>query len=92
MTPRVLLALPFALMACVPVVVETPVPVPVADTCGASQLQYLVGDQRRVLQTMRFSQPVRIIPHRGMVTQDFQPQRLNIWLDQYDIIERVSCG
>ncbi len=90
MTPRILLALPFALMACVPVVVETPVPT--TDACGASQLQYLVGDQSRVLQTMRFSQPVRIIPFGGMVTQDFQPQRLNIWLDQYDIISRVTCG
>lgn len=90
MTPRSLLALPLALMACVPVEVETPVPT--TDACGASQLQYLVGDQARVLQTMRFAQPVRITPYGGMVTQDFQPQRLNIWLDQYDIISRVTCG
>lgn len=92
MTPRIFLALPFALIACVPVVVETPVPTPTTDACAASQLQYLVGDQARVLQTMRFSQPLRVIPYGTMVTQDFQGQRLNIWLDQYDIIERVSCG
>lgn len=90
MTYRVLLALPIALMACVPVVVETPVPV--TDACGASQLQYLVGDQSRVLQTIRFSQPVRVIPFGTMVTQEFDPRRLNIWLDRYDIIERVTCG
>lgn len=88
MTFRILLALPIAVMACVPVVVD---PEP-TNACGAADLQFLVGDQARVLQTMRFSTDVRVIEHDVAVTMDYQPTRLNIWLNQYDVIERVTCG
>lgn len=84
-----LLCAPLALAACV-----APVPPvdPGPDACGASELQYLVGQPGVVLDGMRFSQEVRVIQPGMAVTMDFQAARLNFWLDRRDVIERVSCG
>ncbi|MBA3911748.1 MAG: hypothetical protein C0524_18205 [Rhodobacter sp.] len=85
-----ILALPLVLMACV-----QPVPLPVPDpafACGADELQYLVGKPGVLLDGMRFSQDVRVIQPGMAVTMDFKPDRLNIWLDERDVIVRVVCG
>ncbi|MGL4235081.1 I78 family peptidase inhibitor [Tabrizicola sp.] len=87
----ILLCAPLLLAACV-----EPVPVPPPnepmDQCGASELQYLVGQPGAVLDGMRFSQDVRVIEYGMAVTMDFKADRLNIWLDRRDVIERVVCG
>lgn len=62
------------------------------DACHASELQYLVGEPGSVLNGMRFSQEVRVIEYGMAVTMDYNPARLNIQLDRWDVIERVSCG
>ena len=67
-------------------------PVDVVDQCGASQLQDLVGKRGTVMDGMRFSQDLRVITPGMAVTMDFNPARLNIWLDGRDVIERVTCG
>jgi len=77
-----------ALAGCVPVVVEEPV----AGSCGAGALQGLVGLDAAALQTMRFSQPVRVIRPGMAVTMDYQDGRLNIEVDGSERISRVSCG
>jgi hypothetical protein len=85
----VLLSAPLVLSACV----EPLPPVdPGPDACGASELQYLVGQPGVLLDGMRFSQEVRVIQPGMAVTMDFQAARLNFWLDRRDVIERVSCG
>jgi hypothetical protein len=86
-----LLCAPLLLAACV----MEPVPTPPADnlaSCGADDLQYLVGRPGVVLDGMRFSQDVRVIQYGMAVTMDYNPYRLNIWLDRRDVIERVTCG
>lgn len=62
------------------------------DLCGASAYQYLVGRPGVLLDGMRFSQDVRVIQPGTAVTMDFRADRLNFWLDQRDVIERVVCG
>lgn len=37
-------------------------------------------------------QPHRIISPGNMVTQDFQPNRINIFVDEKGWIARVTCG
>lgn len=80
---------PFLATGCVMVVPDPGVP---ADDCGASELQYLVGQPGVVLNGMRFSQDVRVIEYGMAVTMDYNPERLNIQLDRRDVIERVNCG
>jgi hypothetical protein len=95
-SPRLfaLFAVPVTLLACVAPEIDPQVPIdPVpVDECGAADLQGLVGQSARVLQTMRFGQNVRIIEPGMAVTMDFLPNRLNIWIAKGDVIERVSCG
>ena len=89
------LALFLTVPACVPAgppPVEPMPPLPGADACGASGLQGLVGQPESVLQTMRFSQPLRIIRPGMAVTMDYSPNRLNIELDAAGTIIRVHCG
>jgi hypothetical protein len=85
------LCAPLMLAACVEPI-PVPPPVDPIDDCGASELQYLVGQPGEVLDGMRFSQNVRVIQYGMAVTMDFQAERLNFWLDRRDVIERVVCG
>jgi len=82
------LALPLVLMACVENGID---PMPV-DRCDATGFQDLVGQPGRVLDGMRFPTDVRVIPPDMVVTMEFQPNRLNIWLGRGDVIDRVTCG
>lgn len=84
-----LLSAPLLLAACVE---PMPAPSPSTDACGASELQYLVGQPGVVLDGMRFSQDVRVIQYGMAVTMDYRADRLNFWLDRRDVIERVVCG
>ena len=63
-----------------------------ADGCGAAELQYLLGQNGTVLETMRFSEPMRLLHFGQAMTMDFNPGRLNIQLDQKRIIARIWCG
>ena len=60
--------------------------------CGAADLQYLMGQKARVLTTMRFSQPLRVLKPGMAVTMDYREDRLNIEIDEAGTIFRVACG
>jgi Peptidase inhibitor I78 family len=85
------ISLPLILAACVEPMPMPPVD-PGPDACRASALQYLVGKPGVILDGMRFSQDLRVIQYGMAVTMDYQAERLNIWLDRRDVIERVTCG
>ena len=94
MLRRILLLAPLALAACVETAPLPPAPVdpmPV-NACGALDLQFLVGERASVLETMRFSQQVRVIRPGQAVTMDYSPARLNIEVNGAERITRVSCG
>jgi hypothetical protein len=88
------LPLLLALSACVPVVDPGPVTpgLPPDDACGAPGLQGLIGQDRRVLASMTFPTPTRVIEPGMAVTMDYNPARLNIELDDAGRIIRVTCG
>lgn len=92
--PLSVLALSTAVLAgCVPVE-QPPIDpgLPPADACGAPGLQGLVGQDRRVLASMTFPSPTRVIEPGMAVTMDYNPTRLNIELDAGGRIIRVTCG
>ena len=65
---------------------------PPVDSCGAHELQSLVGQPALLLQTLRFAAPTRIIRPGMAVTMDYAPGRLNIELNSDDRIRAVHCG
>jgi hypothetical protein len=95
---KLILALPLALAACLPATGggepgQTPAtPGETPDACGASALQSLIGRKESVLETMRFSQPMRVIQPGTMVTMDFQENRVNFNIDDTGFITSVTCG
>ena len=62
------------------------------DTCGAKGLQGLIGQPSEVLDSMRFSQPVRVVRPGMAVTVDFRADRLTVEIDDANLIRRLSCG
>lgn len=87
-----IVALPLVLLACVEPDTASIAPLPIETTCGAADLQDLVGQPATRLQTMRFAGPVRIIRPDMAVTMDFVAERLNIYIDAAEMIAAVRCG
>jgi hypothetical protein len=61
-------------------------------TCPAKDLQYLVGQSRTVLFTMRFGTEVRFEEPGQAYTQDFKPTRTRIIIGAEGKIARIVCG
>lgn len=85
-----ILSLPFlALAACtedtLPATTE-----PGADTCGAAEVEPLIGQPITSYEAPP-GKAVRIIRPGDPVTMDFRPDRLNISLDETDRIVAVEC-
>lgn len=62
-----------------------------SNTCGAAELQHLVGTNASAID-IRETATVRIITPNSVVTQDFNEARLNISLDADDKVVRIWCG
>ena len=75
---------------------KTPAPNPSTNTapqtCPARDLQYLVGQPRTVLQTMRFGGVVRIEEPGFAYTEEFNPSRTRIIIGTNGKIESILCG
>ena len=80
------------LAGCVPTPPPPSFETPPVDSCGANELQSLVGQPDLVLQTLRFAAPTRIIRPGMAVTMDYAPGRLNIEINSEDRIRAVRCG
>ncbi len=81
--------------ACVELPAQDPVlrpKPPSADSCGAGDLQSLVGQRAKVLETMRFGNVTRVIRPNMGVTMDYSDSRLNIEINDRETITRVNCG
>lgn len=87
-----LIAAALLMAACVPQTLPPVEPLPPETTCGAADLQNLIGQPATVLQTMRFGQQVRIIRPGRPVTADYSDTRLNIDINANEKISRVYCG
>ncbi len=51
-----------------------------------------VGQPVRILYGVSFPFAVRVIKPGDMMTMDYSPNRLNIFLDENDIMREVRCG
>jgi len=74
--------------------VETPIPPKAVNgqTCNASKIQTFVGQPLSSAEKTLLLQPVRVIRPNQMVTMDYLEGRLNILVDENELIRRVYCG
>ena len=62
------------------------------DTCGALTLQTAVGQSEFSIPTLGITSPVRIVRPDDIVTQEYNPQRINFAVDPSGTIQSVRCG
>ena len=62
------------------------------DSCGASRYQSLIGQPAIVADLMAEANMARVLRPGMMTTMIYLPERMNIAVDENDIIERVYCG
>lgn len=80
-----------ALAACEPVPESSAPTLDLPQTCGAEELQELVGQPRSVLESREFPAGTRIIGPGDPVTADYRADRLNIEINSSDRIEKIGC-
>ncbi|TAJ74299.1 MAG: peptidase inhibitor I78 [Phenylobacterium sp.] len=70
-----------------------PGPQPSADSCGAKEVQNLVGRPRSEIPVPVRPELQRVACTTCAVTMDFNPNRLNFFFDaQTGLIKEVRCG
>lgn len=62
------------------------------ESCDASSYQYLIGQNETDINRSRLPKTFRIICAECMVTQDLNPNRLNIHLGTDKKVGSVRCG
>jgi hypothetical protein len=97
----VYVALTIFLTGCIPIPIPIPAPAPVIksglvaqepDSCGAVELHSLIGQNEGMIRTVRTKGGYRIIRPGGIVTQDYNGERLNLYVDAKGITQELSCG
>lgn len=61
------------------------------DACGAETISYLVGTQVGAADLTE-GPLLRIIAPGDFVTEDYRPERLNVFIDENATISRLECG
>lgn len=80
------------LAACRDEMTETPADVAPGQMCPAAAQAGLIGQPASVLETMRFADPVRILRPGTAMTMDYRAERMNIYIDADEKIEKLTCG
>lgn len=76
-----------------PPIAAAPAPKADPDTCGAKDLQYLVGRPKTEIPVPVNPRNRRVTCTTCPITMDFNPQRVNIFFDQASgIVKEVKCG
>lgn len=84
-----------ALTACG--TVDTPPPATTDSTCRAEAVPGLLGKQAtaervEMAREQTGARSVRVLAPGDAVTLDYDSQRLNIDIDEAELIQRISCG
>jgi hypothetical protein len=62
------------------------------DTCGALAHQTAIGQSEFSIPTLGITHPVRILRPDSIVTQEYNPHRVNFAVDVDGTIQSIRCG
>lgn len=103
-----ILALPIVLMACAPPPVEVVTPITVGenaaegnatpglqerlpDTCGLDSYQSFIG-QPAAAATYPAGDNVRVVQPGEILSQVYMADRVNLYVDEAGVVQRIICG
>lgn len=79
--------------AAPPPVAQSPVGAGPADTCDAAELRPYIGRPRTDLPAPLWPDRERVACTTCPITQDFRPERVNVFFDaETGIVKQVRCG
>ena len=62
------------------------------DLCGLSGYLQFQGQPGTAVDGRSFARPFRVVEFGGIVTQEYDPARVNFFLDPAGTIVRIACG
>ncbi len=62
------------------------------DLCHAADFAQYLGQPASVLQGVPIGRAYRVVPHGGIITQEYSAGRVNFWLGRSGDIARIGCG
>lgn len=62
------------------------------DLCGAKEYRQHIGQPGSIVPSLGLSKDYRLVQYRGIVPQDYDPNRLVFQLDASGNISNVDCG
>lgn len=62
------------------------------DTCKLPQVMENVGQPASVVPALGLTRPYRIVGPNDIVTQEYNPARVNFYTNSEGIIVRIACG
>ena len=62
------------------------------DLCGLSDYLLYQGQPGSTVDGLSFARPFRVVEFGAIVTQEYDPARVNFFLDPSGTIVRVACG
>lgn len=84
------LSLSAALMLCACLPAQD-VSIPGNKTCGAERIAPFVGQSVDLVE-LPTDHPYRVLPPDSIVTMDYLPERLNIFVTKDNVITELTCG
>ena len=75
-----------------PLAPADPVPIGVADTCGAAPYGYLIGQNATALERVLILRQVRVTRPNTAIAQDLRPVRINFNIGADERIRAITCG
>lgn len=61
-------------------------------TCNLENWEQLIGRPRAEAESLALPENVRFVTPESVSTLEYDPTRLNIWLDREGVVYRVLCG
>ncbi len=62
------------------------------DTCRLEQVQQYRGQSAAAVEGAGLAMPYRVIGPSDIVTQEYNPTRVNFFLNNGGMVDRISCG
>jgi hypothetical protein len=62
------------------------------DVCKGQVYSYLLGQPAVAVDAAAITQPVRVVPLGGLITEEYSSKRIDFYLDGAGNVAKITCG